>query len=264
MFILGVRVDHVNVYDDAERARAYATLQYPGTYYLGFRDLPRLFREHVTLGRALDFGCGAGRSTRFLSGLGFNATGIDISANMIREAQRIDPGGDYRLVASGEFSILDQGTFDLVFSAFAFDNIPGREERIKIVRNLAALLKTGGRMVILGSTPEIYWNEWVSFSTRDFPENQNARAGEQVKIRMKDVSDSRPVVDVIWFQNDYVELFRATGLKIIEEHRPLGTSDDGIGWLSETETAPWVIYVLENDGAQGGTRTRTDYSSNGF
>ena len=29
-----------NVYEDEERARAYATLQFPGTYYLAFRDLP--------------------------------------------------------------------------------------------------------------------------------------------------------------------------------------------------------------------------------
>ena len=31
-----------NVYEDEERARAYATLQFPGTYYLAFRDLPAL------------------------------------------------------------------------------------------------------------------------------------------------------------------------------------------------------------------------------
>ena len=35
-----------------------------------FRDLPRLFREHVSGQRAVDFGCGTGRSTRFLRGSG--------------------------------------------------------------------------------------------------------------------------------------------------------------------------------------------------
>ncbi len=52
-----------NVYEDDERARAYATLQFPGTYYLGFRDLPALIRRYNHGRRALDFGCGTGRST---------------------------------------------------------------------------------------------------------------------------------------------------------------------------------------------------------
>ena len=29
-----------NVYDDAQRAEAYGTLECPGTYYLAYRDLP--------------------------------------------------------------------------------------------------------------------------------------------------------------------------------------------------------------------------------
>ena len=45
-----------NVYDDADRARAYADLEFPGTYYLAFRDLPDLLRQHVGGTRALDFG----------------------------------------------------------------------------------------------------------------------------------------------------------------------------------------------------------------
>ena len=47
-----------NVYEDEERARAYATLQFPGTYYLAFRDLPALIRHYNHGRRALDFGCG--------------------------------------------------------------------------------------------------------------------------------------------------------------------------------------------------------------
>lgn len=59
-----------NVYDDTARARACAELEFPGTYYLAFRDIPALIARHVTGHRALDFGCGAGRSTRLLGDLG--------------------------------------------------------------------------------------------------------------------------------------------------------------------------------------------------
>ena len=43
-----------NVYEDERRAAAYATLEFPGTYYLAFRDLPAIFREHVRGTRALE------------------------------------------------------------------------------------------------------------------------------------------------------------------------------------------------------------------
>jgi hypothetical protein len=66
-------MDFVNVYDDRQRAESYADLEFPGTYYLAYRDVPAILREHVIGGNALDFGCGTGRSTRFLCNLGFRA-----------------------------------------------------------------------------------------------------------------------------------------------------------------------------------------------
>ncbi len=64
-----------NVYQDARRAEAYATLDYGDTYHLAFRDLPDLLQKHARGCRALDFGCGAGRSTRFLQHLGYDTWG---------------------------------------------------------------------------------------------------------------------------------------------------------------------------------------------
>jgi ubiquinone/menaquinone biosynthesis C-methylase UbiE len=113
-----------NVYDDKERAGAYATLEFPGTYYLAYPDLPAIIAKYVTGREALDFGCGTGRSTRFLKDLGFNASGIDISRSMIKLAKNVDPGGSYRLVDDGDVSAFETSSFDLVLSAFAFDNIP--------------------------------------------------------------------------------------------------------------------------------------------
>ena len=233
-----------NVYDDTDRAQAYATLEFPGTYHLAYRDLPALIAEHVRGRRALDFGCGAGRSTRFLESLGFEAIGIDISRSMIEMARRIDPAGTYLLVADGDLGALEPASFDLVLSAFAFDNIPGVEKRRALLRGLGRLLSPRGRIVLLGSAPEIYTHEWASFSTREFPENRRASSGETVRIVMKDVDDRRPVEDVVWFHEDYLDLFAAAELELIAEHRPLGRDDEPQEWLSETTVAPWVVYVV--------------------
>lgn len=165
-----------NVYDDAGRAEAYATLEFPGTYYLAYRDLPAIIAKHVTGREALDFGCGAGRSTRFLKKLGFNAIGIDISSSMIRLAANADPGGSYRLIDDGDFSSIEPTRFDLILSAFAFDNIPDVGKRRELLRGLRCLLNDHGRIILLGSTPDIYTHEWASFSTKDFPENRSANS----------------------------------------------------------------------------------------
>lgn len=233
-----------NVYDDRERAEAYATLDFPGTYYLAYRDLPAIFDKHVTGRDALDFGCGAGRSTRFLKKLGFNVTGIDISSSMIEMARKADPRGNYQLVGDGDFSAFARTRFDLVLSAFAFDNIPSVAKRTELLGGLRRLLKNEGRIILLGSTPDIYTHEWASFTTRDFPENRHAKSGESVRIVMKNVTDKRPVVDIVWFHEDYLKLFAAAELDLVAHHTPLGREDDPCQWLSETSIAPWVIYVL--------------------
>jgi len=204
--------DFKNVYDDAVRAGAYAQLTFPGTYYLAFRDLPALFRQHVHGTRALDFGCGAGRSTRFLRDLGFVVTGVDIAEHMLAQARERDPRGDYRRIPDGALGDLPPASFDLILSAFTFDNIPTRDKKVALFAGLKSLLSPGGRLVSVVSAPEIYVNEWASFSTKDYPENRDARNGDRVHIVMLDVEDRRPVEDVVWTHAGYLEVYAAAGL----------------------------------------------------
>jgi len=237
-------MDFTNCYQDSTRADAYATLEFKNTYYLAYRDLPAIIEKHVRGGKAIDFGCGTGRSTRFLRQLGFEVTGIDISDDMIRRARNIDPSGDYRLVPGDDFSALQRGSYDLVLSAFTFDNIPGKE-KIRIFRSLRELLATAGKIVHVVSRPEIYIHEWASFSTQNFPENRQCRSGDTVKIIVTDHADHRPVEDILWTDESYRQVFTAAGLTAIEKYEPLATGNEPYPWVNETRIAPWAIYVLE-------------------
>lgn len=232
-----------NVYDDRARAEAYAQLEFPGTYHLAYRDLPEIIGDHVRGRRAVDFGCGTGRSTRFLRKLGFDAVGVDVSEHMLARARERDPEGEYRLAPDGDLGGLAEGAHDLVLSAFTFDNIPTMEKKISLFSSLKRLLNGSGRIVNLVSAPEIYLNEWASFSTKDFPENRTARSGDKVLIVMLDVEDKRPIEDILCTDSDYQEIYQRAGLMPIKVYRPLAEPTDAGAWVSETAIAPWVIYV---------------------
>lgn len=238
-------LDFSNSYEDTKRADSYAKLEFPGTYYLAYRDIPEIISRHVVGRTALDFGCGTGRSTRFLQKLGFTATGIDISQAMIDRAREFDPNGDYRLVGDGDLSSLNQAVYNLVLSVFTFDNIPTMSKRIRLFRDLGNLLTSDGTIVCLDSTPDIYVNEWASFSTKQFAGNRTAKSGEIVRTIMNDVEDKRPVEDTLWTHEDYLETFRKAGLEMVASYLPLGKPEEPYAWISETTIAPWVIYVLK-------------------
>ena len=237
-------MNFINCYEDVRRADAYASLEFANTYYLAYRDLPAIISEHVRGARALDFGCGTGRSSRFLQKLGFIVTGVDVSQDMLQIARTTDPSGDYRLVPDDDLNQLGNATFDLVLSAFTFDNIPPTKKP-RIFSDLRKLLTPEGVIVSLVSSPEIYTHEWASFTTKDFPENLAACSGDGVRIIVTDHQDRRPVEDILCTDEAYRVLYRDAGLQAIVTLRPLAKGDEPYKWVNETRIAPWVIYALK-------------------
>jgi hypothetical protein len=83
---------------------------------------------------------------------------------MIEKARKLDPSGEYRLVPDDDFTSLENEYFDLILSAFTFDNIPGWDLKVRAFRALGRLLTSLGKIVSAVSAPEIYTHEWASFS----------------------------------------------------------------------------------------------------
>jgi SAM-dependent methyltransferase len=186
--------------------------------------------------------------------------GIDSSEPMLAQARERDPKGEYRLVPDGDLGGLAPASYDLVLSAFTFDNIPTMAKKVALFRSLRSLLVAGGRIVSLVSSPDIYVNEWASFTTKDFPQNRKAQVGDKVLIVMLDVEDRRPVEDILWTDEAYSEVYKAAGLMALKMYRPLGKEAEAYAWVSETTIAPWVIHVLgrAKGGSLAGIRTLPD------
>ncbi len=106
-------------------------------------------------------------------------------------------------------------------------------------------------MVNLVSSPEIYRNEWASFTTKDFPGNGQAKCGDEVRIIVTALDDRRPAIDVLWPEEAYRDVYTRAGLAVQEVHRPLGQAHEPYEWVNETTIAPWVIYVLGHASSHG-------------
>ncbi|MDX1514649.1 MAG: class I SAM-dependent methyltransferase [Gammaproteobacteria bacterium] len=237
-----------NPYHDAELADLYAGFGYEGTYSLVSRDLPGLLQRHVKGKKAVDFACGAGRSTRLLKSLGYDAVGVDVSGEMLTRARRLDPEGDYRLIDEGSSGSFPAGSFDLVLSAFPFSSTNSLRKITGMLSAFGGLVAEDGAVIAIEPTPEFYLHEWLSF-TSNFPGNAAAVSGDPVRAAFRERPET-PVTDYLWTHEDYLEAFDRAGLRMLEALRPLGSATDPWDWISESRVAPWVIYALSSPAEQ--------------
>lgn len=229
-------------HDYDKHAPEFAELDIEGTYYLAFRDIPELVQKHVNGKKALDYGCGPGRSTRFLKSLGFDTVGVDISHAMLKQARLKDETGEYHHIQSGQIPFEDM-SFDLIFSSFVFLETSSLDEMEKILFEMKRVLKRDGFIIIVTTPTEHYKANWVSFSY-DFPENKRAiHSGEAVKLLIRGTGVI--LYDYYWTEQDYEQVFNHVGLRMTEILKPLGRDDDPVEWLDEKTIAPLLIYRLD-------------------
>lgn len=157
-------------------------------------DKPMLARVRAgNFEYALDAGCGEGRFSRLLQGIGVRTVGIDPTARLIDEARRRDPSGDYR-VGNAEDLPFANNTFDLVVGYLVLMDIP---DVATAIAEMTRVLKPGGRLLIANLT---------SFST----------AGEG----WSNEPERRFCID--HYLDTRALLSEWDGIRITNWHRPLG------------------------------------------
>jgi ubiquinone/menaquinone biosynthesis C-methylase UbiE len=95
----------------------------------------------------LDVGCGAGVPvTRFLVEQGFEATGVDFSAEMLRLARANVPEAKFRELDMTALDFPDS-SFDGLTAFYSIFHVP-RERHADLFRSFQRLLKAGGAVLI--------------------------------------------------------------------------------------------------------------------
>ena len=105
----------------------------------------------LTMGgaRALDFGCGVGRLTQALSTYYERVTGVDISAPMIEQANRLNPrpeSVDFVVNAKDDLSVFDDASFDYVQTFLVLQHMHPRHQA-GYLREFSRILKPKGLLI---------------------------------------------------------------------------------------------------------------------
>lgn len=222
-------------------AKYYNRLEIKGTQFLAFRDLGKYINKFKLHNKSfLDFGCGTGKSTRFLKQFSNNIKGVDINQEMILLAKQRDCSIDYLYIDQKQLPFKNC-SFDFVFSSWVlveFSNIVFMQDA---VNEIARVLKPGGININVVCNKYTYSKDWVSIDTK-FEENKNLLSGTKVKIKLSDIDLT--ISDYYWDEKEYEDVFKNATLDIFKKHYPKGKKTERIKWKDELFYAPYTMYVL--------------------
>jgi ubiquinone/menaquinone biosynthesis C-methylase UbiE len=243
----------LSAYEDYSKlAPIYAQNQIAGTDYLAFRDIPIFVNKYVPKRKnlsVLDYGCGAGLSTRFIKQVlpqDSQVVAVDISSDMLQQAMQADPQGSY--LKMEKVIPFPDSFFDFVYCNFVLFELPSREEIISVFTEICRTMKADACLIATTGTPEMYnrKNHLVTLNG-DFPENDHLQSGGIAKVSLALSDGEITFHDYYWTEKDYRECFLAAGFSQISAQYPLGLENEKVDWKwkDETEVAPYVIFVLK-------------------
>ncbi|MCU0565103.1 MAG: class I SAM-dependent methyltransferase [Oculatellaceae cyanobacterium Prado106] len=228
-----------------KHSQEYSKIGIEGTYLLAFNAVAKLITHSAEYRQlwgkpALDFGCGTGRSTRFLRSLGFETLGIDVNPHMLAEAGQLDPSGQYQLIEGDDLPFPSQ-RFDLIFQSFVLLEYATMAQMITLMQELYRVLKPHGKVIIVTATEAFYTQDWYSFGNR-IPENQALQSGDMARVAIQ--GTDIVLYDYYWSDRDYRAVFEQAGFEVAPPLRPLAQGHEPYVWVNELEHPCWAIYSL--------------------
>lgn len=239
-------------YSEASAA-AYAGIDLSeGNFWLMYRHAGEAIRRWLaappTAARALDWGCGAGKSSRWLrTTVGIaEVHGADVNGHMLEQARHADSDGVYALAERGR-SPFAGGAYDLVLSMCVLIEIPTRDAMSAYAGEAFRMLRGGGIAVAVSATEESHdpANEFLSFRYLPVdpadPHNRQLRSGDRVVCRN---NCGLCMEDFFWARQDIVAAFEAAGFQTLEVVRTLGAAGEPFEWRDELRVATDYVFTF--------------------
>jgi SAM-dependent methyltransferase len=224
-------------YTDAN-AEAYGSLGIEGTtYQVGFDAVAQLLGD-VSGKTFLDFGCGTGRSARFLRTLGAQPVyAVDHDQSMIDQALSQEMDGITFLRIDHAVPLPDMSVEGAV-SMNVFIEIRTLGAMADACAEIARTLRPGAPFVLESTSPTAFGHTFRSFS---YPHTGPLRSGDLTPCIVTAPGGQFVIEDTYWTERDYVQAIERAGLTVdaIEYPRPR----DPAAWSTDEASVPPCIVI---------------------
>jgi SAM-dependent methyltransferase len=105
------------------------------------------YRANIAGGRVLDLGVGGGRTTPYLTGLATSYIGVDFSTAMVAACRQRYPRLEFRQGDARDLSAFPEDHFDFVLFSFNGIDYVGHDDRARVLKQVARVLRPGGIFV---------------------------------------------------------------------------------------------------------------------
>lgn len=193
----------------------------------------------------LDAACGSGRHMNYLSSLGYNVVGFDLSKPFLLEAKKNNPSGNFLRSDLREVTFKEQ--FDLVLNLFtSFGYFSSDDENFRFPKNAFGFLRKGGYYMLDYLNPDYLTGKIIPYSVKEFDglkieESRSIEEGRVVK-RISITKEGRRkefVESVKLYPKDFIlEQFQGFGYSV----NGLFGGYDGSAFDAETSTRLIMIF----------------------
>jgi ubiquinone/menaquinone biosynthesis C-methylase UbiE len=234
-----------------QRAEEYAGIGLVGTYLLAAQAVwEKLGPMRGDIGTLVDFGCGAGKSTRAAAACvrpKGTVIGVDISAEMVAEAvkaTRESAAGlpDVRFLYKPierrdgrEVIPLEDGTADAAAVTMVLQEMQTKPQLRNAVSEIGRVTRRGGWLVAVCVNDAITCEEYTAFTYAPFPENKT-RCDNYVKSRST-VSNIVWERDRFWSREILAGCIEQAGFRIRSIEYPL--ADPAMPPFPDNPSLPW-------------------------
>jgi ubiquinone/menaquinone biosynthesis C-methylase UbiE len=246
-----------------QSAAEYAKIELVGTYLFAAQAVwAKLLPLREGTGTLLDFGCGAGKSTRAAARCvraGGTAIGVDISAEMVAQAQRVTADSKaalpdveflYKQIRSEkgrEIIPFPDGTADAAVTTMVLQEMQTEEQLRNAVSEIGRVTKEGGWFAAVCNNDATTCEEYTAFTYAPFPENRT-RKDNYVKSRST-VSNIVWEKDRFWSREILAGCIEKAGFRIRSIEYPLADpatppfpEDPSIPWKDELIFSPLMVF----------------------
>lgn len=220
-------------------AKSYKSLGIQGTSYEASFHYAAKLLGNLKNKIVLDFGSGAGRSAKFLVGLGAKQViGVDHNEDMVKESKKAKIRNAKFHLVSKIFPLKDNSV-DLATAFSVFMEMADLKDIETAIKEIARVLKPESKFIIKCTNPKsVMGHNYVSYEYID-KKKKSYKSGDKTKLIIK---TDKPFIieDYYWKLSDYKKCLKNAGFAVKKVLYPKPASKKA-KWLDEIKVSPDII-----------------------